>query len=99
MPDISVVVTNYNGKPLLEKCIPATLEAVARAGCRSEVILVDDCSNDDSVSFVKGAYPEVVAILPPHNLGFQEASNFGVKKPRYTSNPKPATPWTSSKTQ
>ena len=79
MPDVSIVVTNYNGKCLLEKCIPAILEAVAHADCRSEIILVDDCSSDDSVSFIMGTYPEVRTILPPHNLGFQEASNFGVK--------------------
>ena len=46
---VSVVIPNYNGKHLLEKFLPSVLSAL-RDG--DELIIADDCSPDDSVSWL-----------------------------------------------
>ena len=76
----SIVITNYNGKELLKKCIPSVLEAISYSGRDHEVILVDDASSDDSVNFVKKEFSYVKIIPLKENVGFQKASNEGVKQ-------------------
>ena len=75
---ISIVITNWNGVDLLEKCLPSVLVAAVNLGGNYEIIVVDDCSTDDSVQFIKTNFPQIRVISPPYNLGFQEASNYGV---------------------
>ena len=53
-PKVSIIIVNYNGKELLEKC----LESVFKADYKNyEVIIVDNNSTDDTVEFVKDNYP------------------------------------------
>ena len=48
-PKVSIIIVNYNGKILLEKC----LESVFKANYKNfEVIVVDNNSTDDSVNFI-----------------------------------------------
>ncbi len=84
---ISVIITNYNGRVLLERCLPSVVsaaEAVSSSGASCEVLLVDDCSTDDSRDYVCEHYPSVAVYKPARNLGFQGASNFIFSK---TKNP------------
>jgi GT2 family glycosyltransferase len=46
---VSVVIPNYNGRVLMEKHLPAVF-AMLRDG--DEVIVVDDCSTDDSIAWL-----------------------------------------------
>lgn len=79
-PGLSVVITNYNGRALLERCLPS-VEAAAKAYDGStEIILVDDCSTDDSREYVYEHFPRVQVFKPGQNLGFQGASNFGFQR-------------------
>lgn len=75
---VSIVVTNWNGQSLLKECIPSVIEAVEFDGGRHEIIVVDDGSTDNSVSFVKSNYPQVRVIELKKNCGFGVASNTGV---------------------
>ena len=47
---ISVIVTNWNGKELLQKNLETIIKNSPEA---DEIILADDCSEDKSISFVK----------------------------------------------
>ena len=76
--EVSIIITNWNGKPLLKKCIPSVVEAVEFDGNGHEIIVVDDRSTDDSVAFVKSNYPQVKIIQLEKNSGFGVASNTGV---------------------
>lgn len=80
---ISVVITNYNGRALLERCLPSVDAAIRAYPGPSEVLLVDDCSSDDSREYVYTNFPSVTVLKPKHNLGFQRASNFGFEKARH----------------
>jgi N-acetylglucosaminyl-diphospho-decaprenol L-rhamnosyltransferase len=59
MTAIDLVVLNYNGRRLLEECLPSVIDAarMSRHACR--VVVVDNSSSDDSVAFLAGEYPWV----------------------------------------
>lgn len=77
--DISIVIPNYNGAKLLEKNLPKVLKAVNfyKKG-KVEIIIVDDCSTDNSLDFIKDK--NVVILKNEKNLGFSSTVNKGVRK-------------------
>ena len=74
---ISTVLPNYNGRHLLEKNIPSLLEAIGTI--HNEIIVVDDCSTDDSVAFLENTYPNIKVIRNDVNLGFSSTCNKGIR--------------------
>jgi GT2 family glycosyltransferase len=76
---ISVVIPNYNGKSLLEKNLPSILQSLNFAKIEHELIVSDDCSTDDSVSFLKKNYPDIHVIAGTKNLGFAGNINRGLQ--------------------
>ncbi len=58
----SIMILNYNGRHLLEKCLPSVIEAVKYNGGEHEIIVVDNASSDESIFFVKKKFP-IVRIL------------------------------------
>ena len=80
-PDITLVITNWNGKDLLRECLPSILKAVEFDSKRLyEIMVVDDCSTDDSLKFLEEEFPNVNRVKTPVNMGFQKANNYGIKK-------------------
>jgi len=76
MPKISIIIVNYNGKTLLEKC----LESLFKVNYDNfEVILVDNNSTDETVDFIKKNYPSIILIKLDSNKGFAEPNNIGSK--------------------
>ena len=66
MPKISVIIANYNGKTLLEKC----LESLFKVNYDNfEVILVDNNSTDETVDFITKNYPSIILIKLDSNKG------------------------------
>ena len=80
--DISVVIPNYNGEGLLKKNLSKVYEELKnyRSG-NFEIIVVDDASSDDSVSFLKGLAKDynLKIVGNEKNLGFSPTVNKGVK--------------------
>lgn len=74
----SLVVPNWNGKDLLERFLPSWLAAVA-GHPGSEVIVVDNGSEDGSAQWIAANYPEVRLIALSENLGFGGGSNAGFR--------------------
>lgn len=75
---LSVVLPNYNGRDLLKSFLPFTFQALENSGLSYEVILVDDCSTDDSVTFVTSQYPQIQILSNPSNKGFSYSCNRGI---------------------
>lgn len=73
---ISIIIPNYNGSNFLKTCFDS-IDNQSRS-C-FEIILIDDCSTDDSVSFVKKNYPSVEVIQKKKNSGFPSSVNIGIK--------------------
>ena len=79
-PEITIIITNWNGSKLLKECLPTILEAVKFDHHHFyEVMVIDDCSSDNSLEVLAKEFPEVRAEKTPRNLGFQEANNYAVK--------------------
>ncbi|MBC8283115.1 MAG: glycosyltransferase family 2 protein [Nitrospinae bacterium] len=79
--DITLIITNWNGKDLLRECLPSILKAVAFDSKRSyEIMVVDDCSSDDSLKILEEEFPDVTRVKTPVNIGFQRANNFGIEQ-------------------
>ncbi len=82
MIKLSVIIPNFNGYSLLNDC----LESLKKQTFKDfEIILVDNCSIDGSLEFVKTNFPEVRVIKLRKNYGFAKAINIGAKlsKARY----------------
>jgi len=74
---VAVVILNWNGKKYLHKFLPSVLENNSSI---AEIILADNASTDDSVSFVKKNYPTVTVIVNNKNGGFSQGYNDALKK-------------------
>jgi len=81
--DLSIIIANYNHKDLLEGCIPSIYKHTK--GINYEIIVIDDCSTDESVDFIKKNFPKVKLIVNEKNLGPIVANNLGImnSKGRY----------------
>ncbi|QPJ66329.1 MAG: glycosyltransferase family 2 protein [Candidatus Nitrohelix vancouverensis] len=78
--DITLVITNWNGASLLRECLPSILRAVQFDSKRSyEIMVIDDCSSDDSLQILEQEFPQVRRERTPRNLGFQGANNYAVE--------------------
>ena len=74
--NIYVVIVTYNGMKWINKC----LQDVLRSDIKINVILVDNCSTDETVNFVRNNYPNIDLIQTNENLGFGRANNIGIKR-------------------
>ena len=74
---ISAMLPNFNGQNLLENNIPSLIEALD--GISHEIIVIDDCSSDDSVKFLKETYPGIKVIINEVNIGFSSTCNKGIR--------------------
>ena len=79
MPQVSVVVLNWNGAHLLPVCLDSVRAQTFRD---FEVIMPDNGSTDGSVELVRERYPEVRVLPFSENLGFCLAVNAGIRASR-----------------
>ena len=78
MPDVSVVIVNYNTREPLRRCLESI--KAERGSLDLEVIIVDNASKDDSASMIRQVMPEAVLIEPGHNTWFSGGNNIGFQK-------------------
>jgi len=68
---VDVVVPTFNGRDLVRQC----LEHLRAQTVPHAVIVVDNCSSDDTVPLVRESFPEVRLVELDANLGFSAACN------------------------
>ena len=76
-PLLSIVIPNYNNSKYLDDCVEGILKQTYRP---LEVLLVDDCSTDDSrrkIEEYTKAYPWIKGIFLKENGGVSHARNTG----------------------
>lgn len=73
---LSIIVLNYNVRYFLELCLKSVADAISKID--AEIIVVDNCSADDSCSMVKTLFPEIKLIENKTNFGFSKGNNIGV---------------------
>jgi GT2 family glycosyltransferase len=75
---ISIVIVSYNVRRLLVECIDSVRKALE--GIDGEIIVVDNCSKDDTVSYLQANCPDVQIIANKENVGFARANNQAIRR-------------------
>lgn len=78
-PKVSIIIPNWNGRLLLEQFMPSVVNLNYPS---FEVVLLDNASSDESVSFLEDHYPLVRIVRHPRNDGTAEGSNVGARAAR-----------------
>ena len=76
--DLSIIIVNWNTKDLLLQCLKSVYKAVKEM--ETEVIVIDNGSQDGSGMEVGRTFPAVQLIENEKNLGFAKAANQGLRK-------------------
>jgi len=76
MPDLSVIIVNWNVRDLLRRCLHSILANLP--ACQLEIIVVDNGSTDGSPEMVRTEFPQVHLMANPDNRGFTAANNQGL---------------------
>ena len=76
-PLVSIIVVNFNGKNLLEKCF-RSLELLKYPKQRFEILMVDNASTDGSVAFVRKNFKQIKTLKRTNN-NYCAANNLGIK--------------------
>jgi GT2 family glycosyltransferase len=77
MKRISVVILNWNGKSLLEQFLPFLIQRTNPE--LAEIVVADNGSTDDSLTFLAEHYPTIMTICLDKNYGFAEGYNRALK--------------------
>lgn len=81
--NISVVIPNYNGVHLFPETLPCLYQALKYCGKQFEIIIIDDCSTDDSVVYLKKNYSDIQLYKNEKNSGFSITINKGIFTAQY----------------
>jgi len=79
MIDLSIIIVNYKSWNTLNKCL-TNLKSFKGDKFSIEVIIVDNCSNDNQLSVFQKKFPEFQFIENKGNYGFSHGNNYGASK-------------------
>ena len=71
-PTVSILIVTWNGRALLEQCLPSVL---ATGHPAFEVVVADNGSADDTVAWLRATHPQVRVVEHGENLLFAEGNN------------------------
>ncbi len=77
LPSVAIVILNWNGRKFLEQFIPSVMASTYE---NKRVIIADNASTDDSVSFLKNNFPEVELLIHKSNEGFAKGYNTALEQ-------------------
>lgn len=75
---LSIVIVNYNARHYLENCLRSIYAETRQVSF--DVWVVDNNSQDDSVSMIRRSYPLVNLIENKDNVGFARANNDAINR-------------------
>src|SRR3989338_10077562 len=76
MPSLTVIIVTWNSKQYIEDCL-ASLEKQDYEDF--SVIIIDNASIDDSVSYIREHYPRYYVLQNFKNSGYAKGNNQGIK--------------------
>ena len=76
-PDVSIIITNYNYSKYVARAIRSCL---SQRHVNHEVIVVDDCSEDNSIEVIRPFEEDIRLFKTSENSGIAVASNLGIQK-------------------
>ena len=75
MAEILTIVVTYNGMKWVERC----LGSVRASDVPSDVMVIDNASDDGTPDWIRDHFPEVILSGNRENLGFAAANNIGFR--------------------
>ncbi|MDN5201364.1 glycosyltransferase family 2 protein [Fulvivirgaceae bacterium BMA10] len=72
----AIVILNYNGRDFLERFLPL----VKKHSTGHQIIVADNLSTDDSVSFLQSTHPDIQLIQLTNNFGYAGGYNAALEK-------------------
>ncbi len=75
---LSFIIVNYKTPHLLRLCLKR-IYALALS-CEYEIIVIDNASNDESVTMVQRQFPSVICIANTTNVGHPQGNNQGLQR-------------------
>jgi len=72
---IFAIIVTYNGYKWYDRCF----RSLRNSSIPIQIIVIDNASTDDTVSYIKKNYSEVILVESDKNLGFGKANNIGLK--------------------
>lgn len=72
---VAIVILNFNGKKHLETFLPSVLNT---SYSNAKIIIADNGSTDDSLSFLASNYPEITCLQRTTNEGFAGGYNWAL---------------------
>lgn len=76
---LSIIIINFNTNQLTFNCITSIKSHLK--GVEYEIILVDNSpKNEDNKIYFQSAFPNLIYLLSPSNIGFGRANNLGIQK-------------------
>lgn len=76
MTKLAIVILNWNGRKYLEQFLPTLVQSLPDY---AEIVVADNASTDDSVSFLKAQYPSIRILEHLENEGFAKGYNHALK--------------------
>ena len=76
-PSVAIVILNWNGKHYLQQFLPSVLTTTYP---NYKLVVADNASTDDSVSFLRENYPQIEIIQLRKNFGFAKGYNEALKE-------------------
>lgn len=76
LPSVAIVILNWNGRHHLQHFLPSVL---ATTYSNYRLVVADNGSTDDSLSFIANSFPSVELIVLKKNLGFARGYNEALK--------------------
>ncbi|MDD4182239.1 MAG: glycosyltransferase [Candidatus Omnitrophica bacterium] len=73
---VNIAILNYNGRVLLEECLPSILEAVKASKHNVFVTVLDNCSTDGSIDFLRQAFPGIKVYVARKNKVYCSYNEF-----------------------
>lgn len=74
-PSITIIIPNFNGETILRR----HLGKIVASTRPYPLVVIDDNSTDNSVEYIKSAFPEITVLVTNKNCGFSSTVNRGVK--------------------
>ena len=78
MPQVAVIILNWNGKDLLQQFLPSIVSHTSAD--IADVIVADNGSTDGSVEMLAREFPSVKVMPFPENYGFAEGYNRAIRE-------------------
>ena len=73
---LAIAILNWNGLELLKRFLPSLCKYTSKT---YQIYIIDNCSEDDSVNFIKKNFDRIKVIKLNKNYGYAKGYNIGLK--------------------